>query len=100
MLEIEFDPAKRKAIPDARGLDMARANEVFAGATLTVADDRKDYGEDRLITIGLLDETMVILVWTPRNDRYRISSVRRANERERALYAARLGSGRRTGPFR
>ena len=79
---------------------MARANEVFAGATLTVEDDRQDYGEDRFITIGLLDERMVILVWTPRNDSHRIISMRKANEREQALYAARLGSGRRTGLVR
>ena len=32
---------------------MARADEVFAGATLTVEDDRKDYGEDRFVTIGI-----------------------------------------------
>lgn len=30
---------------EARGLDMARAADVFAGATLTVEDDRHDYGE-------------------------------------------------------
>lgn len=42
---MEFDPAKRKTTLDTRGLDMARADEVFAGATLTVEDDRKDYGE-------------------------------------------------------
>ena len=30
---------------------MVRADEVFAGATLTVEDDRQDYGEDRFITI-------------------------------------------------
>ena len=79
---------------------MARANEVFAGATLTVEDDRQDYGEDRFITIGLLDERMVILVWTPRNESHRIISMRKANEREQELYAARLGSGRRTGLVR
>ena len=55
-MSIEFDPAKRKTTLDTRGLDMARAAEVFAGATLTVEDDRKDYGEDRFITIGFLGE--------------------------------------------
>ena len=45
---------------------MARAEEVLAGATLTVDDDRRDYGEDRFITIGFLDGAMVVLVWTPR----------------------------------
>ena len=34
---------------------MARADEVFAGATLTVADEGQHYGEDRFITIGFLD---------------------------------------------
>ena len=59
---VEFDAAKRDATLEAGGLDMARAGEVFAGATLTVEDDRQDYGEDRFITIGFLDERMVILV--------------------------------------
>ena len=36
-----------------RGLNMARAADVLAGATLTVEDDRQDYGEARFITIGL-----------------------------------------------
>ena len=41
---------------------MARAADVFAGATLTVEDDRQYYGEVRYITIGFLDEAMVVLV--------------------------------------
>ena len=51
-MPIEFDAAEREATLRARGLDMARAEEVFAGATLTVEDDRRAYGEDRFITIG------------------------------------------------
>ncbi len=39
---------------------MARAAEIFAGATLTIADDRKDYGEPRFMTIGRLDGRMVV----------------------------------------
>ena len=84
-MPIEFDSAKRAATLNARGLDMARAGEVFAGATLTVEDDRRDYGEDRYITIGFLEGAMVVLVWTPRDGAYRIISLRKANERERAL---------------
>ncbi len=72
---------------------MARAGEVFASATLTVEDDRQDYGEDRFITIGFLDGRMVILVWTPRSRARRIISMRKANEREQALYAPRFRAG-------
>ena len=92
-MRIEFDPAKRAATLEARGLDMARARELFAGATLIAQDDRRDYGEDRFITIGFLDGAMVVLAWTPRHGARRIISMRKANERERALYGPRLRLG-------
>ena len=69
---------------------MARAAEVFAGPTLTVEDDRQEYGESRFITIGFLDDAMVVLVWTSRGDASRIISMRKANERERRLYGPRF----------
>lgn len=66
---------------------MARAADVFEGSTLSVEDNRIDYGETRWITIGHLDRRMVVQVWTER----RIISMRKANEREQAIYGARLG---------
>ena len=89
-MPIAFDAVKRTATFAVRGLDMARAGEVLAGATLTVEDDRRDYGEERFITIGFLDDTMVVLVWTPRDGTHRIISMRKANERERTLYGPRF----------
>ena len=89
-MRIEFDEAKRSETFKARGLDMARAADVFADATLTVEDDRQDYGEVRYITIGFLDEVMVVLVWTRRATAHRIISMRKANERERRLYGPRF----------
>jgi hypothetical protein len=89
-VKIEFDPAKRQTIIDKRGLDMARAGEIFAGPTLTIADDRKEYGEERFITIGRLRKRMVVIVWTPRGASRRIISLRKANDREEALYGPRL----------
>lgn len=89
-MTLDFDPVKRQATLDARGLDMARADDVFAGATLTVTDDRRDYGETRSITIGHLDGRMVVLVWTWRGAVRRIISLRKANDREQALYGPRL----------
>ena len=87
-MKVEFDAAKRAGTLEQRGLDMARAGEVFEGATLTIEDDRMDYGETRYITIGFLDERMVVLVWTPRGDVHRIISMRKANDREKARLAA------------
>jgi len=89
-MEIEFDPAKRQATLDNRGLDMVRAAEIFSGKTLTVEDDRQNYGEPRFITIGFLDARMVVVVWTPRGTVRRIISLRKANDREQEIYEPRL----------
>jgi uncharacterized protein len=64
-MQIDFDPMKRQLTLDHRKLDMARAVEIFAGATITNEDDRKDYGEARFITVGILDDRVVVLVRTP-----------------------------------
>lgn len=93
VLPIDFDPVKRRETLIRRGLDLARAGEVLEGRTLTVQDDRHDYGEERCITIGFLDQRMVVVVWTARNGARRIISMRKANEREQAHYGVRLGSG-------
>ena len=89
-MEIDYPPPKRDATLAERGLDMVRAAEIFDGATLTVVDDRKDYGETRQITIGFLDERMVVMVWTQRGETRRIISLRKANEREQTAYASRF----------
>ena len=89
-MEIEYSAAKRDATLTERGLDMARADNVFDGATLTVEDDRQDYGEVRQITIGFLDGRMAVMVWTQRGKARRIISLRKANEREQKAYAGRF----------
>ena len=88
---VEFDPAKREATLESRGLDMADAGDVLAGDTITIEDDRRDYGEPRYISIGHLKGRMVIVAWTPRDDAWRIISMRKANDREKERYASRFG---------
>ncbi len=92
-MKIEYDENKRITTLEARGLDMARSSTILDGPTLTVRDSRKDYGEERNISIGFLDDDMVVLVWTLRGDAHRIISMRQANERERGFYAERFGLG-------
>jgi len=70
--------------------DFARVGEVFATATVTLEDIRRDYGETRYISVGLLDLRAVILVWTPRGKARRIISMRYANDREKEKYSKHL----------
>ena len=90
-MQIEFDTGKRDKTLLERGLDFARAAEVFAGVTVTIEDARRNYGEARFITVGVLDGRSVVLIWTPRGDARRIISMRKANEREISQYGPTLG---------
>lgn len=92
-MEITFDPAKRAATLESRGLDFADAGAVFAGQTLDFPDERCAYGETRIVTVGWLAGRMVVVVWTPRDGARRIISMRKANEREQARFGQRLGQG-------
>jgi uncharacterized DUF497 family protein len=89
-MEIEFDPYKRDKTMVERGIDFARAADVFAGRHFTTEDQREDYTEPRYMTVGKLDNRMVIMVWTPRGEIRRIISMRKANEREQARFGHRL----------
>jgi len=89
-MRITFDTAKRDRTLAERGLDFVDAVKVFAGPTFDGPDDRRDYGEPRIITAGLLDGRMVIVVWTPRGDVRHVISMRKANDREKARYWDRL----------
>ena len=90
-MQITYDPDKRDDTLITRGLDMADAARVFAGPHMTSEDDRRDYGEIRLITIGFLAGRMVIVAWTHRGPARRIISMRKANAREQKTYSARFG---------
>lgn len=89
-MAITYDPAKREWTLRERGLDFEDADAVFAGPTFDQEDGRRDYGETRVITIGLLRGRMVVLVWTPRGDVRHVMSMRKANEREKTRYRGKL----------
>jgi uncharacterized DUF497 family protein len=94
---ITFDPAKRDHTLAEHGLDFADAEQVFDGPLVENPDERFDYGEQRLMTVGYLDERMVVVVWTPRGNDRHIISMRKANDREQEKYREQLGgSGRRS----
>ena len=87
---ITYDPEKRSETLKHRNLDFEDAAKVFAGATLTIEDDRQDYGEPRYQTLGLLNGRLVMVVWTPRAEARHIISMRKANDRERRRYEAQM----------
>jgi uncharacterized DUF497 family protein len=85
-MTITYDPAKRKWTLRERGLDFEDAEQVFAGRIIEQTDDRYDYGEIRVVTIGFLSDRMVVVVWTPHGGNRHIISMRKANERKKTRY--------------
>jgi uncharacterized DUF497 family protein len=89
-MAITFDPAKRDWTLRERGLDFRVAEEVFSDLQLSFEDDRFPYGETRMVTVGMLDARMVIVVWTARGEDRHVISMRKANAREQTRYAPLL----------
>ena len=89
-MKITYDPVKRASTLAERGLDFEDAAELFRGDTLDFPDDRRDYGELRIFTVGHLGGRMMIVIWTPRGPARHIISMRKANAREKANYGKRL----------
>ena len=77
---------KRKSYIRKHRLDFSLAHKVFEGTTFTFEDCRFDYGEQRYVTIGLLDDVVVVIVHTETTEEIRIISMRRASKREQELY--------------
>jgi hypothetical protein len=90
-VSVTYDPAKRKATLEERGLDFNDAEFVFAGPTFEVEDNRRNYGEVRVICFGLLHGRVVVIGYTPRGADRHIFSMRKANDREKARIAPLLG---------
>jgi hypothetical protein len=90
-VRLSYDPAKRAKTLDERGLDFQDAAEVFKGITLEVDDDRKDYGERRVLCFGLLGGRLVVIGYTPRGAVRHIFSMRKANDREQTRLASYFG---------
>lgn len=86
----EWDEEKSARNLEGHGLSFEDAGKVLSGPCVTFVDDRFDYGETRLITLGALDGRVVVMVHTPRGESTRVISMRKANAREQKIYEKRF----------
>ncbi len=86
-MEFEWDEAKSLANLQKHGIRFNEAVRIFSQPVLTRVDNRKDYGEVREISTGLLDgQVVLVVVHTDRNGITRLISARRAKRAERKAY--------------
>ncbi len=84
-MKYTWDEAKRRSNLEKHGLDFAQAHKVFEGLFFTIEDSRFDYGEDRFVTVGFINN-MVVIIHTETADEVRIISMRKATKYEQKYY--------------
>jgi len=84
---ITFDPSKDQANREKHGISLAEADFLDWDAALVQEDDRKDYGETRLVALAPMADRLYCCVYVEREEAKRIISLRKANRREVMDYA-------------
>jgi uncharacterized DUF497 family protein len=91
-MEFEWDAVKADANLRAHGVSFELARTVFTDPfAIELLDDRKDYGEERFVIIGMAQGRVLLFVaYTEREDRIRIISARRATQHEQDEYSSQF----------
>lgn len=86
----EWNEAKNRANIRKHGVGFETAKRIFEGPVLTRIDRRREYGEERSISIGRVGRVAVIVVaHTERDGHIRLISARPASRKERQAYHER-----------
>ncbi|MCE7030387.1 BrnT family toxin [Jiella avicenniae] len=83
----EWDDDKAAQVEALRGIAFQLAAGVFLDPNrLDMIDDRRDYGEERRITIGSASGIVLAVVYTMRGDTCRIVTAWPASRKQRKAY--------------
>lgn len=80
-MEFEWCEKKRESNNEKHGVDFLEAALIFENRVLTKEDKRRDYGEVRLISLGLVDGVPYIVTHTERNGKTRIISAHKGGRK-------------------
>jgi len=87
-MDFTWDEAKSERNGVERDLPFGLVAELFQRFVIDQVDDRRDYGERRMIALGEVRGGVLVCVCTDRADVRRIISLRDANRREPHAYRA------------
>ncbi len=85
-MKFEWDERKRQRNLRKHGIDFVQCVRIFDGLTKTILDCRRDYGEQRFVTLGILEGRVVAVAHAETPDKIRIISARKASKHEQALF--------------
>jgi len=86
-MRVEFDPTKNERNIRERDLPFERAAEFDFETAIYLSDDRRDYGEMRIVAVGYLGRRLRVPCFVEIADgirvaSFRVASFRKANLRE------------------
>ncbi len=85
-MRFDFDPTKDRLNTQKHGLSLALAASLEWDAALLWIDDRRDYGESRVLALAPKTGIVYYVAFVDRGEVRRIISLRRANRREVKRY--------------
>ena len=86
-MQITFDEAKDALNISKHSLSLSEAEKLEWDDALIWQDTRRDYGEVRMIALGVIGARLYCVVFVNREDTRRIISLRKANYKEGIKYA-------------
>ena len=89
-MDFEWDHEKNKANILKHGVDFIDAMLIFETFVLSAVDRRHDYGEQRVRSIGIVDDDCFVVVHTQRGSSVRLISAWKGRTDERELYRAHV----------
>ena len=87
---IEWDENKRQDVLKRRGIDLLDAALIFENEVITQIDGRRDYGETRFVSLGMVDGECYIVVHTERNGVTRLITAWKGGQDDRTRYQERF----------
>ena len=81
-----WDEPKRRRNIERHGLDFEGTEAIWENFTITREDTRENYREKRMVTFGLLNGQVVVLVHVDRDDDMHVISLREAEKYEARYY--------------
>ena len=83
----EWDETKAAENYAKHGVSFEQARGAFDDPfAIEFIDDREDYGENRVILLGMVENRLLVVAYTLRGDKVRIISAREAEPYERRQY--------------
>lgn len=86
-MQFEWDEGKNEINIRKHGIDFEDVKDMFNHPMLTLVDDREDYGEERWVGVGWVQQLIGVVVYVERHeDTIRIISARKATNHEVRRY--------------